>query len=176
MLGLKAAMWDKYDINSYKNIMSRKQQYQSSIFKGCRRQGRNKKNPDRGRKHAISVRFSYSVYVEIRRTPIGDGNLYFPVFLSLKSDVEIRRTPIGDGNQFVSPRVYVFLYLRRNKKNPDRGRKQPSKYYKPSSLSRNKKNPDRGRKLCCIIFHILNVQIRVEIRRTPIGDGNQPKL
>lgn len=66
-------MWDKYDINSYKNIMSRKQQHQASIFKGCRRQGRNKKNPDRGRKHNIILPNQIAVFVEIRRTPKGGG-------------------------------------------------------------------------------------------------------
>ena len=37
--------------------------------------------------------------VEIRRTPIGDGNIVvkYAIISSLKM-VEIRRTPIGDGN------------------------------------------------------------------------------
>ena len=37
---------------------------------------RNKKNPDRGRKHVYrNTNRTFKICVEIRRTPIGDGNI-----------------------------------------------------------------------------------------------------
>ena len=122
MLGLKAVMWDKYDINSYINIMSRKQQYQSSIFKGCRRHGRNKKNPDRGRKQCNNFHIRYLFFRRNKKNPDRGRKLLFIFHLTTS-------------------------FFRRNKKNPDRGRKLISVIDDALVVvSRNKKNPDRGRK------------------------------
>jgi len=63
-----------------------------------------------------------TIFVEIRRTPIGDGNMRAGNFDENEIAVEIRRTPIGDGNFHPNRRAYNNAVCR-NKKNPDRGRK-----------------------------------------------------
>ena len=91
------------------------------------RSGRNKKNPDRGRKHNILFVKSNGTYVEIRRTPIGDGNEFTPHTISTLFIVEIRRTPIGDGNISLI-NCFCVINFCRNKKNPDRGRKRHKRH------------------------------------------------
>ena len=74
-----------------------------------------------GNESDIFSLFSFLV-VEIRRTPIGDGNEPQINESIYAVGVEIRRTPIGDGNQLANIPDIRF-YFGRNKKNPDRGRK-----------------------------------------------------
>ena len=94
------------------------------------------------------VSIYFFILVEIRRTPIGDGNKNIKLFFPAFHLVEIRRTPIGDGNATLN-------------------------WHSSHIYSRNKKNPDRGRKLVGSDLSVKMHSLTVEIRRTPIGDGNE---
>ena len=63
---------------------------------------RNKKDPHRGRKQEVRLlrKGKGSLYIEIKKIPIGDGNFgnsKYPLAIAALN-IEIKKLPIGDGN------------------------------------------------------------------------------
>ena len=100
--------------------MHRKVQVFSMPAKVSIGQGRNKKDPQRGRKR-ITTRLSNAlVCIEIKKIPKGDGNRLFNRKQILLY-IEIKKIPKGDGNAFLTLAL-VAIKPDRNKKDPHRGR------------------------------------------------------
>ena len=79
--------------------MHRKVQVFSKPGKVSIGQDRNKKDPHRGRKLLCFYKLGKLLLeIEIKKIPIGDGNLLILVSMKTGKLIEIKKIPIGDGN------------------------------------------------------------------------------
>ena len=79
---------------------------------------RNKKDSHRGRKLEANCYYgSEDWYIEIKKIPIGDGNVMASTTFGLLAiSIEIKKIPIGDGNNFFAyfHKIWIIIETKRN--------------------------------------------------------------
>ena len=97
--------------------MHRKGQVFSMPAKVSIGQDRNKKDPQRGRKHIVYVRRTvFWILIEIKKIPIGDGNItrMKNTLVNLIIFIQIKKLPLGDGNLIIIVLLSPVLGFDRN--------------------------------------------------------------
>ena len=141
--------------------MHRKVQVFSMPGKVSIGQDRNKRDPHRGWKPLSVDMPSMIIEIEIKKIPMGDGNicsLFHPIDFK---KIEIKKNPKGDGNSSAKSAL-IFFENYRNKKDPHRGRKLSGISILQAQrivVNRNKKDPQRGRKQFSIELNSLILYI-----------------